>query len=141
MIQRDVPEPSEVSQPFWDATRRRVLVLQWCTECDRGIYYPRLLCPRCGSAALRWRESAGHGTVYAQATHYPAAPVASDESFNGRYSVVLVDLDDGVRMLSNVVGIDPDEVHVGQRLALSWEPLADGRALPVFAPTTQTSAT
>jgi uncharacterized OB-fold protein len=140
VMQRDVPEPTEVSQPFWEATRRRVLVLQWCTECDCGIYYPRLLCPGCGSAALQWRESAGRGTVYAQATHYPAASVSGDEPFDGRYSVVLVDLDDGVRMLSNVVGIEPDEVYVGQRLRLSWEPLADGRALPLFAPLVQTSA-
>ena len=51
------------------------------------------------------------------------------------YTVVLIDLDEGVRMMSNVVGIDVEEVVIGQRVEVSWEPLSDGRHLPVFTPT------
>ena len=126
-IERDVPEPSEVSRPFWDATRRGELAVQWCSACAAGIFYPRILCPRCGSPELSWRTADGFGTVYAHATHYlPGSPV--------RYCVALIDLDEGVRMLSNVVGLDPDAVRVGHRVQVAWEPLPDGRALPVFRP-------
>ncbi len=126
MIERHVPEPTPESQPFWDATRSGRLLLQWCVRCDRGIYYPRILCPGCGSAELEWRQSAGAGSVYAHATH---------ESGSGeRYCVALVDLAEGVRLLTNVVGVDPDDVAVGQLVELVWEPLADGRALALFRP-------
>jgi uncharacterized OB-fold protein len=127
-IERNVPEPSEVSRPFWDATRRGELVVQWCSACAAGIFYPRILCPRCGSLELSWRTADGFGTVYSHATHYvPGSQV--------RYCVALIDLDEGVRMVSNVIGLDPDEVAVGQRVQVAWEPLPDGRALPVFRST------
>lgn len=121
----EVPEPSPVSAPFWDATRERRLVVQWCGSCDRGVHYPRLLCPTCRAADLDWRELSGNAVVHAHATHHPRG---ADPS----YCVALVDLAEGIRMLSNVVDCDPDDVSVGQALRLAWLPLPDGRNLPVF---------
>jgi uncharacterized OB-fold protein len=122
-----VPEPSAVSAPFWDATRRRELTMQRCETCNRLVWYPRFVCPHCGGSALRWERLSGNGVVYAVSVHHRAAlPALADKV---PYSVVLVDLDDGVRLMSNVFGPAP---AVGDRVEVTWTPLDDGRNLPVF---------
>ena len=127
------PPVGEASERFWDATKQRRYLVQWCDECVAPIFYPRDVCPRCLSAdSLMWRESKGTGTVYAVSVqHRPANPTMA-----GRvpYAVALVDLDDGIRVMSNVVNCDPESVTVGQSLHVAWEPLSDGRNLPVFEP-------
>jgi uncharacterized OB-fold protein len=74
----------------------------------------------------------GRGRVHAHATHHPPRPPA--DGSDGRYVVALIELDEGVRMLANVVHIDPDAVAVDQAVQVVWHPLADGRALPLFEP-------
>jgi uncharacterized OB-fold protein len=129
---RREPPASDEALPFWDATRERRLVLAWCTECERAIWYPRTVCPRCLGDAVEWRDDAGNGTVYAASVHSKPGP--GREADDGPYVVVLVDLDAGVRMMSNVVGCPPDEVAAGMRVEIAWESLSDGRHLPVFRP-------
>ena len=129
------PEPpvSEVSQPFWDATREHRLVVQWCRDCDRPVFYPREVCPTCLGDDLDWRESAGTGTVHAiTVEHRPQNPQVA-----GRvpYAIALVEVAEGWRMLTNVVDCDPLTVTVGSPVAVTWEPLSDGRNLPLFSPT------
>ena len=124
------PPISEVAAPFWDATRERRLLLQWCTACGRPVWYPREVCPGCLGSTLEWRESRGHGVVYACTVEHNAQTPALEAP----YVVALVDLDEGVRLLSNVVGCPPDQVGVGDRVQLTWEPLSDGRRLPLFEP-------
>jgi len=122
-----VPEPTAVSAPFWDATRRRELAMQRCESCNRLVWYPRFVCPHCGGSTLRWEQLSGNGVVYAVSVHHRAAlPALADKV---PYSVVLVDLDDGVRLMSNVFGPAP---AVGDRVGVKWAPLDDGRNLPVF---------
>jgi uncharacterized protein len=124
-----VPEPTAVSAPFWDATRRRELTMQRCETCNRLVWYPRFVCPHCGGSTLQWERLSGNGVVYAVSVHHRAAlPALADKV---PYSVVLVDLDDGVRLMSNVFGTAP---AVGDRVGVAWTPLDDGRNLPVFEP-------
>ncbi len=130
MTARQEPRASDEAQPFWDATREERFVLPWCTECDRAIWYPRTTCPTCFGSAVEWRDDAGGGTVYAASVH--SRPGPGRDADDGPYVVVLVDLDAGVRMMSNVVGCRPEEVAAGMRVAIAWEPLFDGRQLPVF---------
>jgi len=129
------------SGPFWEATREGRLVLQWCTACEKAIFFPRSFCPLCGAAgsALEWRPASGRATVQAATTEHK--PGATGASFSGGepYVVALVDLEEGVRMLTNVVGCAPDEVHLGMAVTVTWEPLSDGRQLPLFKPTTTSS--
>ncbi|HEX7166786.1 MAG TPA: OB-fold domain-containing protein [Acidimicrobiales bacterium] len=127
------PPVGDVSVPFWEATKERRYVVQWCAACDEPIYYPREVCPRCLSAdTLDWRTSRGTGTVYAVSVqHRPANPLMADRV---PYAVALVDLADGVRVMSNVVNCDPESVRVGDAVRVAWEPLSDGRNLPVFEP-------
>jgi hypothetical protein len=134
---RREPPVSDDAAPFWDATREQRFLLPWCTECERAIWYPRATCPRCLGDAVEWRGDDGYGTVYAASVHSQPGPGrASDVSAadDAPYVVVLVDLDAGVRMMSNVVGCPPEVVTAGMRVGLAWEPLSDGRHLPVFRP-------
>jgi uncharacterized OB-fold protein len=127
------PPASPVSEPFWEATRRRELVLQWCVDCNEPIFYPREACPRCFGSQLEWRPSIGHGEVYAVSVqHRPAMPMPAFTQ--GPYAVVLVELAEGIRMMSNVIGCPANQITVGMPVKVTWEPLSDGRNLPQFEP-------
>jgi len=106
---------------FWDGTREQRLLLPRCRTCDGGVFwYPRPTCPRCLHADLEWVEAAGTGTV-----HAVSVQARSDDP----YAVVLVDLDEGVRLMSNTTTSD---VAVGDRVRVTWEALEDGRNLWLF---------
>jgi uncharacterized protein len=127
------PHSTPVSEPFWEGTRRRALLLQWCVACDKPIFYPREVCPWCLGSRLVWREASGHGRVYAVSVQYqPGMPLPAFT--DGPYAVALVELSEGVRMMSNVIGCSPDDVSVGMPVIVTWEPLTDWRHLPQFEP-------
>lgn len=132
MTERLVPPASEVAAPFWDATRDRALVLQWCSDCDQPVHYPREACPRCLGSSLEWQPASGVATVHAVSVQHRPGP--GRDAADGPYAVALVELPEGVRMMTNVVGCEPDAVTVGMAVRVAWEPLPDGRNLPVFAP-------
>lgn len=124
------PPPSEEGAPFWEASAERRFVLPWCPQCDRPHWYPRAVCPHCLGPRLQWREASGRAVVYAASVQHEAGmpQMAGREP----YVVALVDLDEGVRMMTNVVGCDPESVGAGMRVRLTWERLSDGRHLPLF---------
>ena len=127
------PEPD--TQPFWDATKRRELTYQTCNQCDAVIFYPRRHCPECGGRDTTWRVSKGEGTVYTfsvimQSRH----PAFADL---GPYAVAYVDLDEGFRVMSNIVGVEDPvrDIKCDMRVRLRWEDQgADEVALPMFEP-------
>ena len=132
------PTHGASTDAFWEATRTRHYLVQWCTACAAPIFYPREVCPRClDPDSLEWRPSDGSGTIYAVSVqHRPANPTMVDRV---PYAVALVDLDAGdgtttVRVMSNVVNCDPSTVAVGDPVTMTWEPLDDGRNLPLFEP-------
>ena len=126
------PPQSPAATPFWDATRDRRLVLQWCRHCDRAIHYPRDVCPSCLGDDLEFRPASGRGAVYAVSVMPKAANPTMAERVP--YAVALVELPEGVRMMTNVVGVDPAAVTPGLAVQVTWEPLSDGRCLPLFEP-------
>ena len=90
--------------------------MQWCTACDRGVFYPRAFCPHCAAPELGARvarRASGRATVHAAVVEH--RPEAAGAAFSGGepYCVALVDLEEGVRMMTNVVGCPPDDVHSG----------------------------
>lgn len=124
------PPVSEVAEPFWEATRQGRLMLQWCRACAKPIWFPREVCPGCLGDDLEWRQAGGEGTVYACTVEHKA----QTRALEAPYVIALVDLDEGVRLLANVVGCPPEQVAVGDRVQVTWEPLSDGRQLPLFEP-------
>jgi uncharacterized protein len=128
------PPVTPLAEPYWEATRREELVAQRCDACESFVWYPREACPGCLSADLRWAPLAGAGTIYTfNVMRKPGNPMMGDEV---PYVVGLVDLDEGIRMTTNIVGADPGSLRCDQRVAVDWSmELSDGRRLPVFRPT------
>jgi uncharacterized OB-fold protein len=126
------PPASDEVAPFWDATRRGELLLPWCRECGQPFWYPRATCPRCLGEAVEWRSAVGDGTVYAVSVQHNPGP-GRDEA-DGPYAVALIDLDEGVRVMGNVLACPPEDVHVGMPVRVTWQALSDGRQLLQFAP-------
>ncbi len=127
--QRPTPHPSPVSRPFWDACARHELVLQRCAECSAAVFYPRAVCPVCGSSRLHWVPATGSGTLYS----YTVARRATHRRLADRvpYVIAIVELDEGPRLTSTVVGTDPGELAIGSRLRVDFED--DGTvSFPVF---------
>lgn len=126
----ELPHPTVDSQPFWDGCQREELMLQHCAGCGHVFYYARRLCPACGGTALSWQASSGKGRVWS----YSQVQVA----FQGPhwqsqlpYTVVLIDLDEGPRMLSRWLGPSGELPQVGQRAQVSF-PEVQGQRLPYF---------
>ena len=131
---RWLPPVSPAAEPFWEATRDCRLVVQWCTACEQAIHFPREACPTCLGTDVVFRPASGTGVVYACSE----MPVAGNSGMAGRapYVVALVQLPEGIRLLTSIVRADGSgaaaEVAVGDAVRVAWEPLADGRHLPVF---------
>jgi uncharacterized OB-fold protein len=128
------PPVTEASAPFWDATRERRLVLPWCLACERAFWFPREVCPRCLSSRIEWRQASGRGEVYAFTVEH--RPTQLQAVFgDAPYVIALVELDEGVRLMSNVVGVATGGAAVGLTVTVTWEPMSDGRHLVLFTPT------
>jgi hypothetical protein len=126
------PPITELSAPFWDATREQRFLLPWSTAREVPVWFPRDVDPAHPDADVEWREASGEGTVYAVSVHHK--PGLGRDPADGPYAVALVDLVEGVRIMSNVVGCPPDDVTVGMPVRVTWHPLSDGRNLPQFTP-------
>jgi uncharacterized OB-fold protein len=125
-----VPPALGATRPFWDGTRERTLLLQRCSACARLIHHPRAACPSCLGQNFDWLPASGRGVVYASSVHH--VPFGTMRVEECPYVVALVDLEEGVRLLTNLVGETAAQVRVGDRVELTWKPLDDGHALPVF---------
>lgn len=121
-----------ISAPFWAAAAEHRLDLQRCPTCDRFVWYPRAACPGCLGDDLEWQTVAGAGVVYAVSVHRHAAR----PELEAPYAVALVELDEGVRLLSRIVNCPADAVSVGDRVRATWEDGEDGRSLLLFEPAT-----
>lgn len=129
---RPVPIPDADSRPFWEGVQAHELRIQRCRTCGRHIYYPRSLCPYCHGADLEWVRASGSGVLYSYTvSRRPAGPgFAADVP----YVVALVDLDEGPRMMTNLVDVPVDEVTIGQRVQVVFREMSPGLTLPVFRP-------
>lgn len=124
------PVTNADSKPYWDAVAREELILRHCTACGEHHFPPRHLCPKCWSDKLDWTKSAGRGTVYSF-TVMQRAPMPQ---FAKRvpYVVALVDLEEGPRMMANVVGDDALQTRVGDRVTVCFEDRGEGSKVPQF---------
>ncbi len=100
-------------------------LIQHCQGCQHYVYFPRELCPHCGSEALVFVAPEGHGTVYAVTT------VRRKLDAGGDYNVSLIDLDEGVRLMSRLDNVMPDAVKIGQRVKARVQ-IVEGRGLVLF---------
>jgi uncharacterized OB-fold protein len=129
---KPIPHVDEESKGYWEACRRHELVLQRCGACNTLRYYPRAVCTECMSSEVRWERMSGRGTVYTfTATYQNQSPGFRDEL---PYVLAYVTLDEGVQMLTNIVGCPADQVKIGMPVEVTFEDVNEQIAIPRFKP-------
>ena len=126
------PDPivTDDSAVFWDAATEGRLVAQRCGDCGVLRHPPRPMCPHCHSLNIDVVDLSGRGTIYSYAIlHHPQHP-----AFDYPVFAVLVDLDEGIRVVSNIVGVAKDEIRIGMLVEVDFVPTAGGQKVPVFRP-------
>jgi uncharacterized protein len=128
----DLPVPDDFTRAWWDAAAEGRLLVVRCGSCGRAHYYPRPFCPRCGAQDVAWEQASGDAVLYTwSVVHSNDLPPFRDKL---PYVAAVVDLAEGPRMMTNVVGCNPEALRVGMELRVQFEELAEGLHIPVFRP-------
>jgi len=128
MMEKITPIPTPTSQPYFDGCRTGELRIQFCEHCESYQFYPRVLCAGCGSESLEWRTASGRGTI----ASFTIVRRAVSKAYEVPYVVALIDLVEGVRLMSHIVDVDVEHVRVGQSVTVHFEPWGGDVTLPVF---------
>ena len=130
MYEKPLPTVDPESAPYWSALKENRLILKHCRDCGRHHFYPRALCPHCHSDALEWSDARGTGSIYSfTVARRPAGPAFKADA---PYVVAVIDLDEGARMMTNIVTDNDDAVRIGQRVAVQFDAVTDEVTLPKF---------
>jgi uncharacterized protein len=131
---KPLPRPLNpgLTRPFWEAAKRHELVMPRCTTCDHLFFYPRSECPRCFSATLEWVRVSGRGRLHSFTIVYQPANAAFRDS--APYVYAVVQLDEGPRLVSNVVQCDPEAVRVDMPLVAVFDDVTPEWTLVKFKP-------
>ncbi len=134
-LERPLPQPiTPEARPYWDGLKAQQLMLPKCADCGHTFFYPRALCPRCASRAITWIQASGRGRLHAFGIAY--------QSFNRAFKVpppyvlAMIELEEGPRLLSNLVNVTADPAHVKCEMPVEvvFERLSDDVTLPLFQP-------
>ncbi|MCV7149964.1 Zn-ribbon domain-containing OB-fold protein [Mycolicibacterium pyrenivorans] len=126
------PQPTPETEPFWAGCAQGELRLQRCSHCDEFYFPPRPFCPSCWSADVTWQAVSGRGTLHSYViNHRPAPGFAADAP----YAIALVQLDEGPRMMSNILGVEniPENLVLDMALEVTFEQRGD-ITVPQFQP-------
>ncbi len=119
------PEANPETRPFWDAAAEGRLLIGKCRSCGKPHYYPRAICPLCGSDATELVQASGRGSIYSYSV-MRRVPVP--------YALAYVTLDEGVTMMTNIVDCDLDAIRIGQRVRVVFKPSDGGPPVAMFTP-------
>ena len=128
---RILPAPNSSTQPFWDAAGRGELIVQWCEQCQEAQFHPGPLCRTCGSEP-GWKVTSGRGAVYTYTIVHQSRTPPFDKLVP--YIVAMVELDEGPRMMTNIIGCPVDDIEVGMRVEVAFAAEVEGIALPFWQP-------
>jgi uncharacterized OB-fold protein len=131
---KQLPVPDPVTQPYWDGLKARQLRIQRCLSCEKAVFYPRALCCHCGSRELEWIDCSGRGTLHAFTIAHRGTPAA----FKGStpYVVAMVDLEEGGRLMTNLVDVEPspEAVRIGMPVEIVFDEVTPAITLAKFRP-------
>jgi uncharacterized OB-fold protein len=126
------PSASKDDAPFWEGCNQKKLVIRHCNACQQFFHPPAPACPRCASTSVGWKEVSGNGTVFT----YTIGHHAVHSSLKGHkpYNVAIVLLDDAddVRLVSNVVDVEAQDMKIGMPVSVFWDEISEGVYLPRF---------
>lgn len=123
-----LPRETELSAPYWQGARDGVLTMQRCGDCERFQFYPRILCSHCGGQNLNWEAVSGRGTVLSCTV--VRRGISSD--YEAPYVVALIDLDEGVTMMSTIQTDEPESIRIGATVEVVFESWGENIQMPVF---------
>lgn len=125
-----VPTPTPETQPYWDGAAAGELRIQRCRDCGQAYFYPRPDCPHCASADTEWFTASGDATLHSYVINHRPAP-----GFDPPYVIAVVELAEGPRLMSTVVGVDPtpENLVLDMPVHVQFEQRGE-MAIPVFAP-------
>lgn len=127
---RPIPSPTELSEGFWQGVREGRLVIQRCQHCGLLRHYPQSMCPACRKLGFDWAPVSGRGTIYS----YTVAHRAFHPAWQAHvpYAIATIELDEGVRMVCDLLGTPPEAVAIGQRVEVFFESLPGQGPMPRF---------
>ena len=127
-----VPVPSDEDREYWEAAKQGKLLIQKCGGCNRLRHFPTMGCPHCGTMKWTWVQASGKGTIYSWIiVHPPVLPAFQDKV---PYNVILVQLEEGTRMISNMVECPNDQIKIGMPVEVVFEKVTEQITLPKFRP-------
>jgi uncharacterized OB-fold protein len=129
---KPVPKPTPDTAPYWEGTARGELRVQRCNACERAYFYPRPYCPHCSSDDVSWITASGRGRLHTYLISHRPAPGFGDQV---PYAIAVVELEEGPRMMANIVGVEntPDALVLDMPLEVGFEGRGD-QSVPVFRP-------
>ena len=133
-VRKPVPVAQPESDEYWQAAARGELLVQSCSDCSESQFYPRNFCINCSSRNVEFKKASGRATLYTfTIVHQPPHPGFADDV---PYIAAIVELEEGVRMPTNIVGIEPEpeNLSIGMPLVVEFERVSDTVALPKFRP-------
>ncbi|SPA34267.1 conserved hypothetical protein [Cupriavidus taiwanensis] len=128
--QRPLPRPTEITAGYWQAAAQGRLVVQGCRACGHRQFYPRTLCVACGSDQVEWAEVSAFGSIYTFTVNHRAPNAFMKARLP--YVVAIVELDEGVRMMANIINAPPEAVAIGKRVRVVFEKASEDVSLPQF---------
>jgi uncharacterized protein len=120
------PAMNPGDEPYFQAAGEGKLLLKKCNDCGEVHHYPRALCPFCWSQKVEWVQAKGTGEIYTYSITRRGGPVP--------YCIAYVTLDEGPRMMTNIVDCDLDTIKIGQRVKVTFKKTEGGASVPCFAP-------
>lgn len=135
MASKALPSPTPETAPYWEGAKAHELRIQFCTDCQKHFFYPRIFCPTCLSDNVEWRTVSGKATLVTYVISSRPAPGFEEEL---PYVIAVVKLDEGPHMMTNIVGLEPtpENLPVGLPVEVVFEDVDEEITLPKFQPVT-----
>lgn len=135
-LKKPLPAITSEARPFWEAAAQQKLVMQRCQDCNAWVWTPRPSCYECGSEKVAWQAMSGRGEIYSFTVIRQVVGRAASKAFEPDvpYVVAWVDLDEGPRMITNIVGCPVENVTLGMKVSVAFEQASPEIWLPKFKP-------
>lgn len=129
---KPLPVPNSDNIKFWEGCKKHELLVQKCKDCDSYRYPPRSICPKCFSVESTWDKVNGKGEVYTFTV--ARVPLNPAWELDIPYTIGVIQLDEGVRMVSNIVDCKPEDIKIGMKVEVIFDDVTDNISLPKFKP-------